>query len=70
MGSGAERTRGKVVVGGLGPARWQLEDQGRQQLEWVVPNSCVDKPGGTTREQDRPRNSGLQLREIKPQTTD
>ena len=62
MDSQVERMCGKVGAGGPG------EDQVKQQLvDWVVPHSCVDKPGGTTGEQDRPHNPGLQHREIKPQ---
>ena len=34
------------------------------------PTFTADKQGGTTGEQDRPHNPGLQLREIKPQTSD
>ena len=33
----------------------------------VVGPTCVDKQGGTTGEQDKPRNPGFKLREIKPQ---
>ena len=33
----------------------------------VVPCLCAKKLGGTTGEQDRPRNTGLQRREIEPQ---
>ena len=33
----------------------------------MVPHLCADKPGGTTGEQDRPCNPGLQSGEIKPQ---
>ena len=41
----------------------------RQWLEdWAVPHSHADKPGGTTREWDRPQNLGFQHREIKPQS--
>ena len=47
------------------------EDQVKQQLvDWVVPHSCADKPGGTTGEQDRLYNPGFQYREIKPQTSE
>ena len=37
----------------------------RQAL--AVPHLHADKLGGTTGEQDRPRNPGIQCREIKPQ---
>ena len=40
--------------------RWWLAER-------VVPHLCVDKWGGTTGEQDRLHNPGLQCREIKPQ---
>ena len=69
MGSQAERTLSKVVVGGPSKAadcgarqaRQQLADPARWQLmEQAVPHSHADKLGGTTREQDRPRNPGFQ----------
>ena len=41
-------------------ARQWLEDQ-------EAPHLTVDKPGGTTGEQDRSRNPGFQHGEIKPQ---
>ena len=71
MGSRVERTHGKVAAGrpskvvdcGAGWAKLQL-------AEWAVPHSIVEKLEGTTGEQGRPHNPGLQLREIKPQTTD
>ena len=72
MGSRAERTRGKakagrpsevVDCGAMGQAVRQLADP-------TVPHSRVDKPGGTAGELSRPRNPRLQLREIKPQTSD
>ena len=44
-------------------ARWQIVDQ-------AVPHSRADKLGGTTGEQDRPRNPEFQHGEIKPQTSD
>ena len=34
------------------------------------PHLHMDKPGGMAGEQNIPHNPGLQLREIKPQTTD
>ena len=49
-------------------ARWQLEDQAREQLaKQVVPHLLVDKPGETTGERGRLSNPGFQHREIKPQ---
>ena len=57
----AERTCGKVMADGPREARL---------VERVVPHSPVDKLGGTTGEQDRPCNPGLQHGEIKPQTSD
>ena len=51
MGSQVERTHSKAAAGGPGQARWQLADPVRWQLvEWVVPQSRVDKPEGTTGE--------------------
>ena len=35
-----------------------------------APHLCIDKPGGMAGELSRPSNPGLQLREIKPQTSD
>ena len=71
MGSQSERTRGKVAVGGPRQAKWWLADLVKQRLvELQVSHSRADKPGGITREPDRLLNSGLQLGEIKPQTTD
>ena len=61
MGSWVERTHGKAVAEGQGWARWQLAD-------WEVPHLHADKPGGTTREQDRLCNPGFQFGEIKPQS--
>ena len=47
MGSWVDRTCGKAAVGGLGWARQWLADPVRWWLvEWVVPQSCVDKLGG------------------------
>ena len=60
-GSQAERTGSKAAAGGPGWAR-------RRLAEWAVPLSCADKPGGTTGDPDRPHNTGLQHREIKPQS--
>ena len=71
MGSRVERTRDKAVVGGPGRAKWQLVDPERWQLmELAVPHSHADRPGGTTGEEDRPRNPGLQWGEKKPQISD
>ena len=53
----------KVADCGMGQARLQLADP-------TAPSSCIDKRGGTAGEQGRPHNPGLQLREIKPQTSD
>ena len=39
-------------------AKWWLADR-------VDPHLCTDKPGGTTRERDRPHNPGFQCGEIK-----
>ena len=36
-------------------------------VDWAVPHLHVNKPGGTTRERDRPHNPGFQHWEIKPQ---
>ena len=60
MGNQVEKTSSEVAAGGLGQARWWLAD-------WAVPHSHADKPGGTTREQDRLCNPGFQFGEIKPE---
>ena len=69
MGSWAERTHRKAVAGGplevadcgMGQARLQLADPTRWWLaDPVAPYLCIDKPGGTAGEQNRPHNPGLQ----------
>ena len=56
---GGDKKPGHRGLGG-GEARWWLADQ-------VVPHTCADKLGGTTREQDKPRNPRFQCAETKPQ---
>ena len=51
--------------GGSRRTRWVR----RWLVDWAVPHSCVEKPGGTTGEQDKPCNPGFQRGEIKPQTS-
>ena len=79
MSSRVERTRGKAAASGLSEgadcgkaqARLQLADPTRWWLaDSMAPHSCIDKPGGMVGERNRLRNPGLQLREIKPQTSD
>ena len=79
MSSRVARTRNKVVAGrpseeadcGMRQARLQLADPTRWWLaDPVAPHSHADKPGGTTGEQSRLLNPGLQHGEIKPQTSD
>ena len=79
MGSGAERTHSKAAAGGpskvadcgMGQARLQLAYPIRWWLaDPAAPPSHIDKLGGMAGEQSRPCNPGLQLREIKPQTSD
>ena len=53
----------EVADCGTGQARLQLAGP-------MAPHSHIDKPGGTVGEQNRPCNTGLQHREIKPQTSD
>ena len=74
-----ERICGKAAAGGLsevadcgtGQARLQLADPTRWWLaDPAAPHSRIDKLGGTAREQSRPHDPGLQLREIKPQNSD
>ena len=74
-----ERIPGKVAAGrpskvedcGTGEARLQLADPTRWWLaDPAAPHSHIDKSGGMAGEQSRLRNPGLQLREIKPQTSD
>ena len=55
MGSRAKRTHGKAAAGGTGKVA-----AGGTGIPYVH----ADKPGGTTREQDRPHNPGLQQGEI------
>ena len=78
-GSRVERTRGKAAAGrprevvdcGTGQARLQLADPTRWWLaDPAAPHSHINKLGGTAEERSRPRNTGLQLGEIKPQTSD
>ena len=69
MGSWVERTSSKVVGGGLGQARLQLTDPGRQWIaDWSVLHSRADKPGGTIGELDRPVTQGSSSRtqSLKP----
>ena len=56
---------------GAGQTRLQLADPTRWWLaDSTAPHSCIDKPGGMVGEQNRLSYPGLQLREIKPQTSD
>ena len=68
---GAERICGKAAAGGLGEVVDCGVGQARLQLaEPVAPHLHIDKPGGAVGERNRPHNPGLQLGEIKPQTSD
>ena len=52
---------------------WIVEKMGqavRQLADSMAPHSRIDKLGGTAEEQNRLHNPGLQLGEIKPQTSD
>ena len=60
MGSQVESTHGKEAAGGPGEVA-----AGR-----AGGPTFADKQGETTEKRDRPRNPGLQLWEIKPQTYD
>ena len=61
----------EVVDCGTGQARLQLADPARWKLAYpAAPHSHIDKPGGMVGKQSRLRNPGLQLGEIKPQTSD
>ena len=62
QGSSWQTQRGGGLHSGAGEAA-QLADP-------VAPHSCIDDSGGMAGEQNRPRNPGLQLGEIKPQTSD
>ena len=68
--AGAERTLGKVAgpreVADCGTNRAGSATASRP----VAPHSHIDKLRGTAGKGNRPRNPGLQLREIKPQTSD
>ena len=59
----------EAVDCGTGQARLQLADPTRL-ADPVTPHLRIDKSGGTAGERSRPRNPGLQLGEIKPQTSD
>ena len=61
MGSWAERTCGKVAA--AGPSKVADCGPGWAKLQ-LAGEAAAGGPG------DRPRNPGLQHREIKPQTTD
>ena len=55
---------------GMGQARLQLADHTRWWLaDPAAPHFRIDKPGGRVGERSRLRNPGLQLGEIKPQTS-
>ena len=83
-GGDGQQGQGGLTVGGLaagepsemvdcgtGQAMRQLADPTRWWLaDSVAPHAHIDKPGGMAGEQNRPRNPGLQHREIKPQTSD
>ena len=71
-GNQAERTQGgQEVAGGLSKAVDCRAGQARLQMaDPVVPHLFAGKPGRTKEELNRPRKLGLQLGEIKPQTTD
>ena len=62
----------KVVDCGTGQARLQLEGKAvaGKPREVVDCRLGADNPGGTTGEQDRPRNLVFQSGEIKPQTSE
>ena len=57
------------LVGRAETGSWAERTRGKV-VEQAAPHLHVDKPGGTTGEQDRPHNLGFQLGEIKPQTSD
>ena len=56
------------------PETWRIVEQTgqavRQLPDPVTPHSPIDKLGGMAEERNRPRNPALQLREMKPQTSD
>ena len=58
----------------LDPETWQTVEQMGQAVQWVgepvAPHSRIDKLGGMAGEPNRLPNPGLQLGEIKPQTSD
>ena len=56
-----ERTRGRAVAGG--PSEAAAGGAGWARLQ-LAGEAAAGRPG------DRPRNPGLQLAEIKPQTSD
>ena len=55
------------LIVGAEMSSWAERTHGKAALEdQAVPHSNADKPGGTTGEQDRWRNPGFQLGELKP----
>ena len=55
------------------PETWRIVERGqavRLLVDPAAPHSHIDEPGRTVGEQNRLRNPGLQLLEIKPQTSD
>ena len=58
----------------LDPEMWRTVEQTGKAVQLLAdptaPHLHMDKPGGTAGERNRLRNPGLQLREIKPQTSD
>ena len=75
-GGDGQQGQGGLTVGGLAAGEpSEMVDCGtgqavQQLADPAAPHSHLDKLGGTAGEQSRPRNPGLQLREIKPQTSD
>ena len=56
------------------PEMWRIVGQTGQALQLladpVAPHSLINKLGGMVGDRNRLRNPGLQLGEIKPQTSD
>ena len=71
MGSRVERTHCNAAgPRELGQIVERMGQAVRPLTEPPAPHSHLDKLGGTAGDQNRLRNPGLQLREIKPQTSD
>ena len=68
MGSLVEKTLARCSWRTGWKRLWLADPARRQIADWVDPHLSTDKSGGTTGEQGRMHNLGLQCGEIKPQS--